>query len=92
MRIRHLMAAAAVVIAAGNTEAPAHNTSGHLGTSVDLRDEVLDSFIFVFTDDAPASKVGRPANALARANGGRITHVYTTALRGFAAKMLAEAA
>ena len=29
---------------------------------------------------------------MARANGGRVTHVYTTALRGFAAKMPADAA
>ena len=92
MRIQHLMAAAAVVFAAGNTEAPAQDTPANLGIPVDLRDEVRNSFIFVFTDDVPASEVGGRANALARANGGRVTRVYTTALRGFAAKMPADAA
>ena len=92
MRIQRLMAAAAVVFAAGNTEAPAQDTPTNLGIPVDLRDEVRSSFIFVFTDDVPASEVSGRANALARANGGRVTRVYTTALRGFTAKMPANAA
>jgi len=86
------MAAAAVVFAAGNTEAPAQDTPANLGVSVDLREEVRDSFIFVFSDNVASSEVRGQANALARASGGRVTHVYTTALRGFAAKMPADAA
>ncbi|HXV84183.1 MAG TPA: S8 family serine peptidase, partial [Candidatus Binatia bacterium] len=55
-------------------------------------EEVRDSFIFVFTDNVPAFEVAGRANAIARASGGRITHLYTTALKGFAAKMPGDAA
>ena len=64
----------------------------NLGVSVDLREEVRDSFIFVFSDAVPASEVRGRATALARAQRGAVTRVYTTALKGFAAKMPAEAA
>jgi len=46
----------------------------------------------VFSDVVPAAEVAGRANAVARANGGRVTHIYTTALKGFAAKMPADAA
>ncbi len=92
MRIRRFMAAAVLVFAAGNMDAPAQNTPANLGISVELREEIRNSFIFVFTDDVASSDVRGRANALARANGGRVTRIYTTALRGFAAKMPAQAA
>lgn len=59
---------------------------------VDLREEVRDSFIFVFGNDVGASEVAGRANAMAAAAGGRVTHVYSASIRGFAAKMPAEAA
>ena len=74
------------------TGAPAQNRPAPLGIPVELLEEVRDSFIFVFTDDVPASEVRGRANALAQANGGRATRIYTAALRGFAAKMPAAAA
>jgi subtilisin family serine protease len=86
------LAAGLLAFALGGTSALAQEVPGNLGVPVDLREEVRDSFIFVFTDDVAASEVGGRANALARAAGGRVTHVYTTALRGFAAKMPEAAA
>lgn len=74
------------------TDVQAQNVPQNLGIPVDLLEEVRDSFIFVFTDDVPPSEVAGRANALARANGGRVTHVYTTALKGFTAKMPGDAA
>jgi subtilisin family serine protease len=59
----------------------------NLGISVELLEEVRDSFIFVFTDEVPASEVSGRADVLARANGGRVTHIYRAAIKGFAAKM-----
>ncbi|NMG27540.1 S8 family serine peptidase [Aromatoleum evansii] len=64
----------------------------NLGVSVEVREEVHNSFIFVLRDDIPANEVTRHANALAAGAGGRITHTYTTALKGFAAKLPDEAA
>ncbi len=92
MRINYLVAATALILAAGGTGAQAQDTNANPGISVELREEIRNSFIFVFTDDVASADVRGRANALARANGGRVTRVYTTALRGFAAKMPAEAA
>ena len=72
--------------------AQAQEAPSNLGVSVDVREEVRDSFIFVFTDDVPGSEVRGRATALARAQRGAVTHVYTTALKGFAAKIPADAA
>jgi subtilisin family serine protease len=76
----------------GNMAVPAQEGPSSLGASVDLREEVHDRFIFVFTADVPASEVSGRANALARASGGRLTHLHATALKGFAAKMPGDAA
>lgn len=92
MRIKFLMAASVLALAAENTVAQAQNPPANLGIPVDLREEVRDSFIFVFTDNVPTAEVTGRANSIARANGGRLTHVYTTALKGFAAKMPGDAA
>jgi subtilisin family serine protease len=74
------------------TDVEAQNAFPNLGIPIDLLEDVRDSFIFVFTDDIPAVEVTGRANAIARANGGRVTHLYTTALKGFAAKMPGNAA
>lgn len=52
-----LMAAAAVVTSVLFTSAGAlaQGASGNLGVSVELREEVRDSFIFVFFDDVAAN-------------------------------------
>lgn len=74
------------------TDVKAQNAFQNLGIPVDLLEEVRDSFIFVFKDNVPAFEVAGRANAIARASGGRVTHFYTTALKGFAAKMPGDAA
>lgn len=65
---------------------------GNLGVSVEVREEVRNSFIFVLRDDVPANEVARHANALAAGAGGRVTHTYTASIKGFAAKLPDEAA
>jgi len=92
MRIKCLIVTAALVLAIENGTAQAQNTPNNLGVPVELLEEVRNSFIFVFEDNVPATDVPGRANALARANGGRVGHIYTTALKGFSAKMPAEAA
>ncbi|MCH8111721.1 MAG: S8 family serine peptidase [Proteobacteria bacterium] len=89
-----LMAAAAVAASVlfGSVSALAQGAPANLGVSVDLREEVRDSFIFVFTDDVASTEVRGQANRLVRGQGGSLTFVYTTALKGFAAKMPADAA
>jgi len=63
-----------------------------LGLSADLQDELRDSFIFVFSNDVPASETGKRAQALTTKYGGSVRYVYSTALRGFSAKMPAATA
>ncbi|NMG77350.1 S8 family serine peptidase [Aromatoleum diolicum] len=92
MRTTILRMAAVSVLVAAVTGANAQSAPANLGIPVDVRDEVRESYIFVFKDDVPAAEADRQANALAGAQGGRVTHVYTTALKGFAAKMPSEAA
>lgn len=89
-----LMAATAVVASVifGSVGALAQGAPGNLGVSVDLREEVRDSFIFVFTDDVASTDVRGQANRLVNGQGGSLTFVYTTALKGFAATMPADAA
>lgn len=58
-----------------------------LGLSPELQEELTDSFIFVFNSSVGRSEVRDRANGLAERYGGTLTHVYTTALRGFAAKI-----
>lgn len=70
----------------------AQTQQGNLGVSVEVREEVHNSFIFVLRDDVPANEVARHANALAVGAGGRVTHTYTASIKGFAAKMPDEAA
>ena len=79
-------------LAAPAALAQAPDSPANLGVSVDLREEVRNSFIFVFHDDVPAAEVSGRANAIAGANGGRVTRVYSAALKGFTAKMPSAAA
>ena len=79
-----------IALTASAALAQTQDRPANLGVSVEVREEVRNSFIFVFNGDVPA--VSGRANALAGANGGRVTRVYTTALKGFAAKMPSEAA
>lgn len=88
-----ILAATVICSLAGLSAGVAAQTQpANLGVSVEVREEVRNSFIFVLRDDVPANEVVRHANALAAGAGGRVTHTYTTALKGFAAKMPDEAA
>lgn len=92
MRTTILRMAAVSVLVAAVTGANAQSAPRHLGIPVEVRDEVRESYIFVFKDAVPAADAEIQAHALAGAQGGRVTHMYTTALKGFAAKMPSEAA
>lgn len=88
-----ILAATVICSLAGLPAGVAAQTQpGNLGVSVEVREEVRNSFIFVLRDDVPASEVGRHANALAVGAGGRVTHTYAASIKGFAAKMPDEAA
>lgn len=80
-------AAAAVIGVAGAQAQPAK-----IPLSADLQEKLRDSYIFVFKDSVPASDVRGRAVALTRQFGGQLGHVYTTAIRGFSAKIPAAAA
>ena len=58
--------------------------------------EILDitnnSFIFVFSSDTPTSEIPALAQQLTNNYGGKLRHVYSKALKGFSAKISAEAA
>lgn len=92
MRIKHFIAPLMLALTLGSSVTQAAPRTENLGVPVDLLDEVHNSFIFVFYDNVADSDVTGLANALARGNGGQVTHVYSTALKGFAAKMPDEAA
>lgn len=87
-----LVATLAASLAGLPAVAAAQEQSGNLGVSVEVREEVHNSFIFVLRDDVPAGEVARHANALAAGAGGRVTHTYSASIKGFAAKMPDEAA
>lgn len=91
--MRYMISAAALILSAfASVPVGAQQAQDISSVSVDLRAEVRDRFIFVFTSDVEASEVRGRAEAHSRAQGGTLTHVYTTALRGFAARMPAAAA
>ena len=92
MRIKFFIVSLMLALTAGNLAAQTAPRTDNIGPPADLLDEVHNSFIFVFKNSVAASDVARQANALALANSGRVTRVYTTAIRGFAAKMPNEAA
>ena len=57
-----------------------------------LADHLQDSFIFVFGPSVRSDQVAARAAGLTRAHGGRLGHVYTTAIRGFSANLPPQAA
>lgn len=50
-------------------------------------DKIAGSYICVFKDSVGRGAVNENANAAARSAGGQVTHVYTHAIRGFAANL-----
>lgn len=57
------------------------------GISAEMRMKVKDSYIVTFADTMPAAEVEAYAKAMARDYGGKILHIYDTAVKGFAVKM-----
>lgn len=92
MRVKCLISLAALVLPLASTNVPAQPASPSLGVPVEVLEAVRNSFVFVLESDVPASEVRGIANAVARAHGGAVTRIYTTAIKGFAAKMPDEAA
>lgn len=68
------------------------NAARSLGVSVELRDEIRNSYIFVFKDTVSADDASKRANDIASSAGGTVTQVYKTAIKGFSAKMPGEIA
>lgn len=60
--------------------------------SPELKERIRDSYIFVFKDKIPASAVNGAARSLVARYGGDMRYVYEHAIKGFTAKMPAEAA
>ena len=60
--------------------------------SAEQVERVRDSFIFVFDNSIASNDVAQKARRLAANNNGRLIHTYSHAIRGFTARMPAEAA
>lgn len=84
-----LAAGTALAIGAG-ASAAAEPPAGDVPAEVTAR--LRDSYIFVFDHRVSAINAPGQATALTTAAGGRLEYVYTTAMRGFSARMPAEAA
>lgn len=67
-------------------------TAQDAGGPAAVLNDIQDSYIFVFDASVAADEVGARANRLVASEAGRMRHVYTTAVRGFAANMSATAA
>lgn len=91
MRIISLAILSILTLAIGDA-AQAQDWRNNPAVPVDLREQVRDSFIFVFGDGVAPEDVAGRANAMATAAGGHVTYMYNASIKGFAAKMPAEAA
>lgn len=60
--------------------------------SAELQNFVRDSYIFKLSDSVSRGRIPARATALVRQAGGRPGHVYSTAFRGFSARMTSVAA
>lgn len=89
-----LVPAIVVLALAGAAPFPASSQEAAVrpGVSVELMEEVRDSYIFVLDSSVPARKVAGRAAALTARHGASPRHVYSSALKGFSAKMPAQAA
>lgn len=78
------MAAASLGVSAVSAQAPI--------ASAQQIEDVRDSYIFVFEDYVAGNAANDRARQLVGQANGQLRHVYTTAIRGFSARMPAEAA
>lgn len=92
MRIKYLPSVIIAAVSVFCVSAYGQNEDRNLGVSVELRDEIRNSYIFIFKDDVPSSNVNKQAKNIARAVGGGVTRVYKNAIKGFSAKMPSDSA
>ena len=92
MRIKFLIPVLTSTLSLFCMSAYGQDAARNLGVSVELRDEIRNSYIFIFKDDVASSEVSKQANDIARVTGGTVARVYTTAIKGFSAKMPGEVA
>ncbi|PWE18680.1 peptidase S8 [Marinicauda salina] len=88
MKFAAILAAGAAAAAFAATPAGAQQP----GLSAQMLEQVRDSYIFVFDNSVAPSAVESRAQGLVNRAGGQVGHVYTTAIRGFSARMPAQAA
>ncbi len=79
-------AATALILGAGSASAQSPIASAQ------QIEDVRDSYIFVFEDYVAGNSANDRARQLVGQSNGQLRHVYTTAIRGFSARMPAEAA
>lgn len=84
--------AAAIIFAVMATPGMAQDSGPVSDIPGDLMADLNNSYIFVFKDNVDAADASGRAYALAYRHGGAVEHVYSTAIRGFSAKMSAQAA
>ncbi|GAB4574883.1 MAG: hypothetical protein Tsb008_13800 [Rhodothalassiaceae bacterium] len=84
--------ALALFTAMANVPAHAQRAEVPMGVSVETREALKDSYIFVFRQDVAAREVAGRARAMTLAANGRLGHVYSSTVRGFSARMSADAA
>jgi subtilisin family serine protease len=92
MRIKILIPILVSTLSVFCIPAYGQNAARSLGVSVELRDEIRNSYIFVFKDTVSADDVSKRANDIASSAGGTVAQVYKTAIKGFSAKMPGEVA
>lgn len=90
-KLRHAVIAAGAALSLGS--GVAMGQGGFAGdVPADVAAGLENSYIFVFDHNVSAIDAPGQAQALATAAGGALQHVYTTAMKGFSAKMPAGAA
>lgn len=86
------LGAAAAVFAVISAPGMAQNAGPDNNGRAELMADMKNSYIFIFNDGVRGSAVSARAYGLASRHNGTVGHVYSTAIRGFSAKMSAQAA
>ena len=92
MHCRQLLLAGTAVLSLHAGLVNAQGMSSQLGVPIELREEVRNSYIFVFRGVAAPETVRQRALELAARAGGQVSHVYTHSIQGFAARLPDQAA
>lgn len=92
MIFRNLALAGAALLSFHAGPINAQGMASQMGVSVDLREDVRNTYIFVFRAAMTPETVRQQALELAARAGGQVTHVYTHSIQGFAARLPDQAA